>query len=143
MNLTALILAHMTNLFLCLIEHFHKGIHGGRGVASCILNLGSRWRQVVSFMPWLLYHCGKDLCQPIEWEARLPPDLCCMLRIEPQFFCCSSHSLVTMEYTSMISYMFNNYNSFAIRSCAVISSMEVLPTQGSHIFKFMLNNAIC
>jgi hypothetical protein len=33
----------------------HEGILGDGGIALCIIDLGTRWRWVVSFMPWLLY----------------------------------------------------------------------------------------
>jgi len=32
-----------------------EGVWGNGGVASCILNLDTRWRWMVSFTPWLLY----------------------------------------------------------------------------------------
>jgi hypothetical protein len=124
------ILAHMINLFLCLIKHCSMKAHGSRGVASHILNLGSRLRQVVSFMPWLPYPWGNGPWYPLN--RRLIGSQTCfgMLRIEPHFLSCPSHSLVTMDYINMINYKFKIYNSCAIRSCAVISSIKVLLLQG-------------
>jgi len=39
-------------LFLCLTEHhaMNENILGSGGIAPCILDLGTRWRRVVSFM---------------------------------------------------------------------------------------------
>jgi hypothetical protein len=33
---------------------------GSGGISPCILDLSTRWRWVVSFMPWLLYPRGKN-----------------------------------------------------------------------------------
>jgi hypothetical protein len=41
-------------LFLCLIKH-HKDISESGGTTPCILNLGTRLRQVISFTPQPLY----------------------------------------------------------------------------------------
>jgi hypothetical protein len=38
---------------------------GRGGMASCILNLGTRWRWVVSFTPWPLYAQGKNPRSPL------------------------------------------------------------------------------
>ena len=39
---------------------------GSRGIAQCIIHLGSRCRWVVNSMPWLLYAIGKSLCYPFS-----------------------------------------------------------------------------
>jgi len=40
---------------------------GSGGIAHCILNLGTRWRWVVSFMPRKLYYPqGKNLRYPLD-----------------------------------------------------------------------------
>jgi hypothetical protein len=38
----------------------HEGVLGSGGIAPCILDLGTRWRWVVSFMPRSLYPQGKS-----------------------------------------------------------------------------------
>jgi hypothetical protein len=42
-------------LLLCLITHNFKDVWGSGGINSHTLNLISRWRLVVTFMPHLLY----------------------------------------------------------------------------------------
>jgi hypothetical protein len=45
----------------------HEGILGSGGIAPCILDLGIRWKWVVSFMPQLLYPPqGKSLWYPLD-----------------------------------------------------------------------------
>jgi len=38
----------------------HEDVLGSRGIAPCILILGTRQRWAVSFMSWLLYLWGKS-----------------------------------------------------------------------------------
>jgi hypothetical protein len=48
-------------LSLCLTKHHAmKTYWGSRGIAPGILDLGTRWRWVVSFAPWPLYPQGKS-----------------------------------------------------------------------------------
>jgi hypothetical protein len=48
-------------LSLCLTKHHvMKTYCGSRGIAPLILDLGSRWRWVVSFMHWPPYPQGKN-----------------------------------------------------------------------------------
>jgi hypothetical protein len=53
---------------MCLIKHHTmKTCWESGGAAPHILNLSTRWRLVVSFMSWLLYHCypcDRRLCGP-------------------------------------------------------------------------------
>jgi hypothetical protein len=42
-----------------------KAYWGSGGIAPCILNLSTRWRSVVSFMPWPLYPQGKSPWYPL------------------------------------------------------------------------------
>jgi hypothetical protein len=42
---------------------------GSRSIAPLILNLGPRWRWVISLTPWLLYHQGWSLSVHNEYEA--------------------------------------------------------------------------
>jgi hypothetical protein len=37
-----------------------------KGTAPCILKLGTRWRWMVSFMPWSLYPWGKSPRYPLD-----------------------------------------------------------------------------
>jgi len=39
---------------------------GRGGIASCILDPSTRWRQVVSITPWSLYHQGKSTWYPLH-----------------------------------------------------------------------------
>lgn len=59
--------------FLCLISYapHHKGITGSGGTAAHI-NLGTRWRLVVSFTPQLLYSREKSLWYPLERNVGEP-----------------------------------------------------------------------
>jgi len=43
-----------------LLKTCHEDIVGSGGIAPHILNLGTRWRQVVSFMTWPLYSWAKS-----------------------------------------------------------------------------------
>jgi hypothetical protein len=62
-----------------------------------ILNLGTRWWIVVSFMPLLLYHRGNTSLPPLYWRLggtqsrseRYGEEiyLLAVPAIEPQFFC--------------------------------------------------------
>jgi len=38
----------------------HEDVWVSGGIAPPILNLDTRWRWAVSFMPWLLYTSGKN-----------------------------------------------------------------------------------
>jgi hypothetical protein len=52
---------------LCLIKyHVMKTYWGSGDPVLCILNLGTRWEWVVSFMPWQLYIWGKNLWYPLD-----------------------------------------------------------------------------
>jgi hypothetical protein len=54
-------------LSLCLTKHHAmKAYSGSGGTAPHILDLGTRWRWVVSFMPWLLYSQGKCPWYPLD-----------------------------------------------------------------------------
>jgi hypothetical protein len=44
----------------------NEDIYGSEGIAPYILNLGIRWRLVVSFIPWLLYPWGKSPWYPFD-----------------------------------------------------------------------------
>jgi hypothetical protein len=44
----------------------HEGVLGSGGLAPCVLELGTRWRWVVSFTPWPLYRQGKSLWYPLD-----------------------------------------------------------------------------
>ena len=46
----------------------------GVGIATFILNLGTRWRLVVSLTCWALYSLGKESLIPIELEAGCVPE---------------------------------------------------------------------
>jgi len=56
---------------------YHEDLWGSGGTAPCILNLSARWRQLVSFTPWLLYHWGerpwyslnRKLSGPQSWSG--------------------------------------------------------------------------
>jgi hypothetical protein len=52
--------------FLLTEHHTMKVYWGSGGIAPCILDLGSRWRGVVSFMPQPLYSQGKKLWYPLD-----------------------------------------------------------------------------
>jgi hypothetical protein len=55
------------NWFLCLTKHHAmKTYWGSRGIAPRILDLGSRWRRVVSFTPRPLYSQGKSPRYPLD-----------------------------------------------------------------------------
>jgi hypothetical protein len=55
---------------LFLTEHYATKAYWGSGaIAPCILDLGTRWRCMVSFMPWLLSPPAKELLVPIGYEA--------------------------------------------------------------------------
>jgi hypothetical protein len=54
-------------LSLCLTKHHAmKTYWGSEGVAPCILDLDTRWRRVVSFMPRPLYPQGKSSRYPLD-----------------------------------------------------------------------------
>jgi hypothetical protein len=44
----------------------HEGVLGSGDIAPCILDLGTRWRWVVSFMPQPLYPQGKSPWYPLD-----------------------------------------------------------------------------
>jgi hypothetical protein len=44
----------------------HEGVLGSGGIALRILDLGTRWRWVVSFTPRPLYNQGKIPCYPLD-----------------------------------------------------------------------------
>ena len=47
--------------------------HRGSGVTfPLILNLGAKWRQVLSFMPWLFYSQRKSLQYLLHWRLSGP-----------------------------------------------------------------------
>jgi len=50
-----------------------KTYQGNEGTAPCILNLGTRWRWVVSFMPQQLYSWQKNV-EPIQCKAGWTPE---------------------------------------------------------------------
>jgi len=43
-----------------------EDVWGSEGITPCILNHDTRWKCVVSFMPWALYSPGKELLPPTE-----------------------------------------------------------------------------
>jgi hypothetical protein len=45
----------------------HAGGRGGN-IAPLILNLGTKWRAVVRFRPWLLYNQKKRPWCPLNWK---------------------------------------------------------------------------
>jgi hypothetical protein len=49
-----------------------KAYWGSRGIAPCILDLGTRWRCVISFMPQLLYYQGKSPWYPMDRRLGKP-----------------------------------------------------------------------
>lgn len=59
------------------LKFFH--VCQSEGIAAHFLNLGSRWRSVVSFTFQLLYNRREPLV-PIEWECRWAPELVWMLQ---------------------------------------------------------------
>jgi hypothetical protein len=42
------------------MHHTNEDVWGNGDTAPSVRNLGSGWRQVVNFMPWLLYLNGDD-----------------------------------------------------------------------------------
>jgi hypothetical protein len=46
-----------------------NGIWGSGGIASLILSLGSRWRWMVNFIPWLHNPLGKSTQNQLNWET--------------------------------------------------------------------------
>jgi hypothetical protein len=61
------------NLFLCLTKHLAiKTYWRNRDIAPRILNLGTRWRWVVSFMPRPLYNRGKNPWYPLDMRLGGP-----------------------------------------------------------------------
>jgi hypothetical protein len=52
----------------------HEDIRKSGGITPCILDLGTTWRCVVSFMPRPLYPRGKSTTIPIGWEAEFVPE---------------------------------------------------------------------
>jgi len=59
------------------LKFFH--VCQSEGIAAHFLNLGSRWRSVVSFMFQLLYNRREPLV-PIEWECGWAPELVWMVQ---------------------------------------------------------------
>jgi hypothetical protein len=54
-------------LSLCLTKHHAmKSYWGSGGIAPRILDLGTRWRRVVSFTPWPLYPQGNSHWDPLD-----------------------------------------------------------------------------
>jgi len=53
---------HLINL----INHCHEDVWGSESIAPHILNLGTRWRWVVIFMPQPLYPWGKSPWYPLD-----------------------------------------------------------------------------
>jgi hypothetical protein len=47
-------------------HHATNACWGSGGIALCILDLGARWRLVVSFTPRPLYPQGKSTCYPLD-----------------------------------------------------------------------------
>jgi hypothetical protein len=58
-------------LSLCLIEHCHEDV-GEWGYSFIILDLGTRWRWVVSFTLWLLHPREKRLRYPLDMRLSGP-----------------------------------------------------------------------
>jgi hypothetical protein len=56
-----------------------------RNVLSLTLNVGTCWRQVVSFTPWLLYHWVGTFIL-IRYEVGLAPDLIWIIRRREKSF---------------------------------------------------------
>jgi hypothetical protein len=58
---------HMVKLSLCLTKYYnHEGVLGSGGTAPRILDLGTKWRWVVSFTPRPLYPQGKNPWYPLD-----------------------------------------------------------------------------
>jgi hypothetical protein len=63
---------------LCLSKHHAMKTYGEWKYSSTILDIGTRWRWVVSFMPQRLYHLGNSpryqldrrLCGHQSWSGR-------------------------------------------------------------------------
>jgi hypothetical protein len=61
-------------LSLCLTKHHAMKMYwGSGGIALCILDLGTRWRWVVSFTPRSLYSQGKSPRYPVARRLGGPP----------------------------------------------------------------------
>jgi hypothetical protein len=56
-------------------HHAVKTYWESGGIAPCFLDLGTRWKWVVSFTPWPLYPSGKDPLVPTGQEAGWAPEL--------------------------------------------------------------------
>jgi hypothetical protein len=52
---------HVKKMYPC-----HEDTWKNRGIDACILNLGTRWKLVVSFMPQPLYPWGKSHMYPVD-----------------------------------------------------------------------------
>jgi len=60
---------HAMKMYLLLKYHAMKWYLGSRGTAPSILNLSTRWRWVVSFMPWPLFPWGNNSLVPTAEES--------------------------------------------------------------------------
>jgi hypothetical protein len=67
---------HGSKLFLCFFNWapHHEGVLGSECTAPRILQLGTRWKWVVSFTPRPLYLPGKEPLASIGWEAGWAPE---------------------------------------------------------------------
>jgi hypothetical protein len=61
-------------MFSCLIKYRAIKSRSG-GITPCILNLGTRWRWMVSFTPWALYTRGKSPRYPLDRRFGGPQSL--------------------------------------------------------------------
>jgi hypothetical protein len=103
----------------------YEEVRRSGGIAPCIINLGIRWRWVVSFTPWLFYSWWKPLRYSLDrrlgrsgnlsghwrWENSLFP---ARIRIQiPRhcscwvvFFASLSIALVTISFSHSLSFSF-------------------------------------
>jgi hypothetical protein len=60
-----------------LIKYYAMKMHWENGgIALCILNFGTRWRCMVSFLPWSLYPWGKSPQYPLDRGLGGPQSQC-------------------------------------------------------------------
>jgi len=76
-----------------------KTYWGSGGVAPHI-NLGTRWKWLVSFMSQPLYSQGKNSKYPLDRRLDWPQTLSCQYKIELVFQGCESHRQCRKTFSS-------------------------------------------
>jgi hypothetical protein len=116
---------HKVKMSLCLIKEHHEEVLGSGSITPRILNLGIRWRWVVSFTPRPLYPLGKSCWCPLNRRMGEPQSRsgCCGDKKKT----CNCRDLTEVNVCSRLDWL-TPWSRVLLEKLTVTQSVRKFPT---------------